>query len=110
MESIFWHTGENDTYFGPYAQNYSTRMKQLIDQTRLDLKLPDLPWFISEQHKDAPWQNMDTVNAGLNEIAVSDPRVTIIKTSHLPHAQHHFGTKGTLLLGEEMADTLLKHR
>ncbi|MBC7967715.1 MAG: hypothetical protein H7Z17_17515 [Fuerstia sp.] len=110
VESIFWHTGENDTYFDPYAQNYSKWLKQLIDRTRLDLKLPDLPWFISEQHKDAPWQNIDMVNSGLNEMAVSDSRITIIKTSHLPHAQHHFGTKGTLLLGEEFAESYLKQR
>jgi hypothetical protein len=110
MEGIFWHTGENDTYYGPYARNYSMWLKQLIDQTRLDLKLPDLPWFITEQHKDAPWRNMDMVNAGLNELAVSDSTITMIKTSHLPHAPHHFGTKGTLLLGEEMAEAYLRRR
>jgi len=109
VEGIFWHTGENDTYFEPYARDYAKWMKQLVDQTRLDLKLPDLPWFISEQHTDAPWRNMDIVNAGLNEMAVSDPRITILRTSHLPHAQHHFGTAGTLLLGEEMANAYLKN-
>ena len=108
VEGIFWHTGENDTYFGPYAQNYSKWMKQLIDRARLDLKLPDLTWYISEQHKDAPWGNMDMVNAGLNEMSVSDRQITIIRTSHLPHGPHHFGTTGTLLLGEEMANAYLK--
>jgi hypothetical protein len=103
LEAIFWHTGENDTYFGPYAQNYAKSMKQVIDQSRLDLKQPELPWFISEQHKNAPWKNMDSVNAALNEMARDDRHVTIIKTSHLPHERHHFGTQGTLLLGEEMA-------
>lgn len=108
LEGIFWHTGENDTYFGPYSQNYAKWMKQLIDQVRLDLKLPNLRWFISEQHKDAPWRNMEMVNAGLNEMADSDPQIAIIKTSHLPHAPHHFGTEGTLRLGEEMANAWLK--
>lgn len=108
LEGIFWHTGENDTYFGPYSQNYAKWMKELIEQTRRDLKQPELPWFISEQHKNAPWRNMDSVNAALNEMARSDPRIKIIKTSHMPHAQHHFGTKGTLLLGEEMANAYLQ--
>ena len=36
--------------------------------------------------------------------------ITIIKTSELPHARLHFGTKGTLLLGEGMADAYLKNR
>ena len=110
LEGIFWHTGENDTYFGPYSQNNAKWMKQLIDQTRVDLKQPDLAWFISEQHKHAPWRNIEPVNAALNELARTDPRITIIKTSELPHARLHFGTKGTLLLGEEMADAYLQKR
>ncbi len=110
LEGIFWHTGENDTYFGPYANNNAIWMKQLIDQTRADLKQPDLAWFISEQHKNAPWRNIEPVNAALNELARTDPRITIIKTSELPHARLHFGTKGTLFLGEVMADSYLKKR
>ena len=108
LDGIFWHTGENDTYFGPYSQNNAKWMKQLIDQTRADLKQSDLQWFISEQHKHAPWRNIDPVNAALNELARIDPHITIIKTSELPHARLHFGTKGTLLLGEAMADAYLK--
>ncbi len=110
VEGIFWHTGENDTYFGSYAQNNAKWLKQLIDQLRADLKQPDLPCFITEQHKDAPWRNIDLINTALHEMARGDAHITIIKTSHLPHAKHHFGTKGTLLLGETMADVYLKSR
>lgn len=108
LEGIFWHTGENDTYFGPYSQNNAKWLKQLIDQTRVDLEQPELAWFISEQHKDAPWRNIEPVNAALNELARHDSHITIIKTSALPHARLHFGNKGTLLLGEEMAQGYLK--
>lgn len=80
----------------------------MIDQLRVDLKQPDLRWFITEQHQAAPWRNSDLINATLHEMARGDAQVTIIKTSHLPHAKHHFGTKGTLLLGETMADVYLK--
>jgi len=110
LEGIFWHTGENDTYFGPYSRNYAKWMKQLIEQSRIDLKQPNLQWFISEQHKDAIWKNMDAVNAALETMAQFDHHVMIIKTSHLPHARLHFGTRGTLMLGEEMADAYLKAR
>ena len=104
IEGIFWHTGENDTYFGPYSQNIAKWLKELIDQTRADLKQPFLTWFISQQHKNSPWGNVDAVNAALNELARTDPCIAIIKTSELPHARLHFGTRGTLMLGEKMAD------
>ncbi len=108
LDGIFWHTGENDSYFGPYSQNNAMWMKQLIVQTRADLKEPDLDWFISEQHKDAPWRNIEPVNAALSELTRTDSHITIIKTSQLPHARLHFGTRGTLLLGEAMANAYLK--
>lgn len=108
IAGVFWHPGENDTFFGPYAQNNAKWTKELIDQLRSDLQQPDLPWFISEQHKNAPWRNMESVNAALNELATKDAHITIIKTDHLPHAKHHFGTQGTLQLGEEMANAYLK--
>lgn len=82
----------------------------MIDQLRVDLKQPGLPRFITEQHTDAPWRNMDAVNTALVEMARGDAQITIIKTSHLPHARHHFDTEGTLLLGQTMADACLKKR
>lgn len=110
LEGIFWHTGENDTWFGPYANDNAKWMKQLIDQTRVDLQQPELAWFITEQHKKSPWRNIDPVNAALQAMASTDSHITIIKTSELPHARLHFGTQGTLLLGEKMADAYLKQR
>lgn len=108
LEGVFWHPGENDTFFGPYAQKQSQWLKQLIDQTRVDLKQPDLRWFISKQHQSAPWGHLELVNTALDELAKTDARITIIETSHLPHGRHHFGTKGTLALGDEMAAVYLK--
>jgi len=110
LEGIFWHTGENDTDFGPYAQNNAQWLKRLIDQTRVDFDQPDLDWFVSEQHKTAPWRNIESVNAALNELAGADRHLTIIPASELPHARVHFGTEGTLVLGEAMADAYLNKR
>jgi hypothetical protein len=110
LEGVFWHTGENDTYFGPYAQNNAKWMKQLIDQVRVDLGQPDLMWFISGQHNRSPWRNIEKVNSALNALAKTEPKVMIIKTTELPHARLHFGTKGTLLLGDAMADAYLKQQ
>ena len=108
LAGVFWHPGENDTYFGPYQQKYAAWMKDLITQVRRDLQQPALPWFISEQHPRAIWRNMEALNAALNMMAQSEQRVFLIKTAHLPHGRLHFGTQGTLLLGEELAQAYLR--
>ncbi|MBS0265883.1 MAG: hypothetical protein JSS02_28390 [Planctomycetes bacterium] len=108
LEAVFWHTGENDTFFGPYAQNYAKGLQPLIEQVRLDLQQPGLPWVISEQHPKAPWKNMDAVNAGLRELAKTVPHVTTVDTTPLPHGKNFFGTAGTLALGQSLAEAYLK--
>ena len=110
LGGIFRHTGENDAYFGPYSQNNAEWMKQLIDRVRVDLDLSDIRLFITEHHMDAPWGNAEIVNSAMTKMAANDSRVTKIKTSDLPHAKHHFGTRGTLFLGETMADAFLANR
>lgn len=110
IEGVFWHTGENDTYFDPYFRNYAAWMQTLIAQVRLDFKQPALPWFISEQHPRAIWKNSETINSALRAMAQSEKDVFVIKTSHLPHERLFFGTKGTLQLGDELAQAYLQRR
>ena len=104
-EGIFWHPGENDTYF--YARSYAAWLKALITQVRQDLDQPTLPWFVSEQHPKAIWKNMAVLNASLRELAQTDKQLVIVKTENLPHQRVHFGTQGTILLGEELAKAYL---
>ena len=110
LEGVFWHTGENDTYYEPYFRNYAAWMQTLIAQVRLDFKQPALPWFISEQHPGAIWKNSAPINSTLRTLAQSEKDVFVIQTSHLPHERLFFGTKGTLLLGDELAQAYLKRR
>ena len=53
---------------------------------------------------------MEAINASLNGMAQPEQKVFVIPTAHLPHERLHFGTRGTLLLGEELAQAYLKSR
>ena len=109
-EGFFWHPGENDTYFASYLKNYAGWMKSLVAQVRQDLGQLALPWFVSEQHPKAIWKNMEALNASLRELATTDKQLVIVKTEHLPHQRVHFGTQGTLLLGEALARAYQERR
>lgn len=108
VAGVFWHLGENDTYFGPYAQNLGNWLQELIEATRRDWETPTLRWFISEQHPRSPWGQVAKVNAALQQLAEKDPRCVVIPTADLPHQRRHFGTEGTLRLGDRYAEQYLK--
>lgn len=103
LEGVFWHTGENDTYFTPYQRNYAEGMRRLIAEIRLNFKNQSLRWFISEQHPAAIWKNVAEINGALRTLARTETGVFVVPTAHLPYERTHFGTKSTLLLGEEFA-------
>ncbi len=102
LEGVWWHPGENDTFFGPYVENHAKWLQRLIDQSRVELDAPDLRWFISEQHPQFRWPHVERVNTQLIRMSESDPRITLIKTAQLPCQSFLWGTEGTLRLGQEM--------
>lgn len=104
-EAVFWHPGENDTYF--YHRQYAGWLKTLIGQLRQDLSQPTLPWIVSEQHPKSPWRNVATLNASLRELAQNERALVIVPTDSLPHQRVHFGTEGTVRLGEALARAYL---
>jgi hypothetical protein len=110
LAGVFWHVGENDTFFDPYLRKQAEWMRRLIARVRLDLGEPGLPWFISEQHPRSPWKNIEAVNRAIEEVASAESGVYRVPTAQLPHERLHFGTRGTLMLGEAMAEAYLQHR
>jgi len=107
IPAIFWHCSENDRALDWMANKYAGRLKVFIDATRRDLKLPNLKWIITEQpilpQSFARKRKLYDVNHDLEAMAAADPNIRFVKTSHLPHHLVLFGTEGTLLLGDEMA-------
>jgi hypothetical protein len=104
LEGIGWTTGENDSFFPPYAHHNAAAMQRLVERTRAGLQVPHLRWVIAAQHEKSPWGNVAAVNAGLNDLARTDPDIVVVDTSHLPYLRAQYGTEGTLRLGETLAD------
>jgi hypothetical protein len=85
-------------------------MRTLITRVREDFKEPGLPWFLSEQHPASPWKNIDVMNQAIGNLTQSTDFVYRVPTAHLPHERLHFGTRGTLLLGEALAQAYLDRK
>jgi hypothetical protein len=84
-----------------------------VNQSREDLGLPGLRWFVSQQPPtDDEQVNEIDVTARIEEVAAADPYLIHIKAFDLPPQEKQLvlDTKGVVALGELLARTWLENR
>ena len=99
--------------FSPFRQRAAERLRSVIAQSRKDLAMPKLRWFISQQLPT----NHESVNeidvvTDIDELASADENIYHIKTFRLPKQEKKLvlDTAGIVALGELMAEGFLKQR
>ena len=110
---IFYHVGENDMSFGPFRKNAATHVASMIKQARIDLDMPDLQWFISQQPPtDDKSVNQIDVVKDFVDLAESDPNVYHTKAFDPlgREKQLVISTSGIVRLGWRMANIYLKYQ
>ncbi|MSR48402.1 MAG: hypothetical protein EXS13_15305, partial [Planctomycetes bacterium] len=110
LAGVFYHLGENDMSFPPYREQAAARLAALVAQSRTDLGLPALRWFVSQQQPtdDASVNGID-VTADLAKLAAADPNLIHFKAFKLPKQEEPLvlTTAGIVALGEAIADRYL---
>jgi hypothetical protein len=110
LAGIFYHLGENDMSMGSYRKNAAKWLQSMIAQSRRDLAMPSLRWFVSQQpptdHKDV---NDIDVTAMLERVAAADRGLIHIKAFDLPRQEKKLviDTCGIVELGELIASRYL---
>jgi hypothetical protein len=113
LAGIFYHLGENDMSFGPYREQSVRWLKSLVTQSRKDLGMPTLKWYVSQQRPtDDKSVNAIDVTGALAKLAAADPNLIHIQVFDLPGAEQKLviTTAGIAALGEVLADSYLKLR
>ena len=96
----------------PYRRKAPEWLQSTITQSRLDLKLPKLRWFISQQpptdHKNV---NSIDVTAEFEKLAAADEWAIHIKAFDLPKQDKQLvlDTAGIVRLGELLAEASRQH-
>ncbi|MEO0651393.1 MAG: sialate O-acetylesterase [Planctomycetota bacterium] len=122
LAGVLWQQGSNDMLNPTFAAAYGANLAALIERLRSDLSEPDLAWYVGALSDKSIWgvdgarANMQILREQQLQVVAADPRVHFVPTSHLafkfnvpqlkPH--FHFGTEGTLQLGEAHADAYLE--
>ncbi len=113
LAGIFYHVGENDMSFGPYRRDASKWLRSIIAQSRQDLAIPRLKWYVSEQPPtEEKGLNSIDVTSDIDAIAAADPDCIHIKVFNLPPQPEKLvlTTAGIVELGERLAQSYIEHR
>ena len=106
LAGVFYHVGENDMSFFPYRRDAAKWLQATIAQSRKDLEMPALRWFVSQQPPtDDKSVNQLDVTGELAELARGDTGVYHIKAFDLPQQREKLviTTEGIVRLGEVLA-------
>jgi hypothetical protein len=111
LAGIFYHLGENDMSFYPYRKQAAERLAALVTQSRVDLELPELRWFVSQQPPtDHENVNKVDVTADLEKLAEADANLIHIQAFDLAGREQNLviTAKGIVELGELLAKAFLE--
>lgn len=113
LAGIFYHVGENDMAYGPYRKAAAQWLQSTVAQSRQDLGLPSLKWYVSQQpHTDEAGRNPLDLTTDLAAIAAADPGFLHLKAFDLPPQREKLviTTAGIVRLGEFLAQSYLERR
>ena len=113
LAGVFYHLGENDMSFGPYRKDAPKRLQSFVAQSRQDLGLPALKWFVSQQPPtDDKRVNDIDVTRELEKLAAADENLIHTKAFDLPKQEKKIviTTEGIVVLGRVIARSYLENR
>ena len=110
LAGIFYHMGENDMSFMPFRRDSATRVGLMVKQSRIDLGVKNLHWFVSQQ----PPTNTKDLNkhdavAPMEQLAETDADLVHIKAFDLPKQPERLllDSRGVVALGLKLADSYI---
>jgi hypothetical protein len=113
LAGIFYHVGENDMAYGPYRKDAAQWLQSTVVQSRTDLAMPSLKWYVSQQSPtDDKGLNAIDVTLNLEAIATADPAFIHLKAFNLPAQDEKLviTSAGIVQLGKLLAQCYLEHQ
>ena len=106
LAGIVYHVGENDMSMPPYRRDAPSRLNEMIVQSRTDLELPSLAWYVSQQ---PPTRNerVDAIDvrSAIAKVCSEDPNTHLNFVEGFPEQEKQLvlDSEGILFLGVQMA-------
>lgn len=110
LDGICYHVGENDTAWMPFRQGAAQRTAQIVSQLRVDLTMPELNWYISQQPPvDDERVNSFDVTAAFQEKFADDSFTYHLPLNDLPAQEKKLvlDEAGIIHLGNRLAEAVL---
>ena len=113
LAGVFYHVGENEMSMHPYRRQAASWLQATVAQSRLDLSMPTLKWFVSQQPPtDEKGVNSIDVTGEIEKLAAADDHLVHIKAFALPPQEKKLviDTAGIVELGRLIADAWLANQ
>ncbi|MCH8192820.1 MAG: hypothetical protein IIA65_02245 [Planctomycetes bacterium] len=113
LARVFYHVGENEMSMPSYRKNVAKWLHATVAQSRQDLALPSLKWYVTQQPPtDDERVNAIDVTTALEKLAAADGNLIHIKAFGLPKQEKKLviDTAGIIRLGELAAEAYLKQQ
>lgn len=110
LAGILYHVGENEMSMPPYRRQAADWLRSTVEQSRTDLGLPNLRWYVSQQRPtDHERVNQIDVVQAIARVAAADDNLIHIRTFDVPEQPKRlvFDTAGIVWLGQRIADSYL---
>jgi hypothetical protein len=114
LAGMFWLQGESDTNESTVAANYGLNLAEFVQDLRQDLDAATLKFFATEINGNTPVlagrSEVGVVNAGMMELANTDPNVYFIPTMDITDGFAdgiHYSADQNILIGQRWASAYL---
>lgn len=97
--------------WGPFRQGAPERIMSLVNQSRVELEMPSLKWFVSQQPPtDDQSVNQIDVDAMLKQRFDQDEHLVHLRISDLPPQEKQLviNTDGIIALGDQLAEAYVE--
>jgi len=108
LAGMCWMQGEKDASELDLANAYETNLTNFINDLRLKLQLPNLPFVIGMIENSVGWPYRAEVRQAEINVSQNLANIGIFDTYGLPSDNYHFNTQGKIQLGHLFASTIIQ--
>jgi hypothetical protein len=107
IKGMLWMQGESDAMNTSMANNYEKNLKNLIEDIRKEVAVPDMPFIAANIDEQTTWTSYKIVNTAMNNLTTKMTNVITFPTKGFKTDKIHYQNEGMIALGDAFANAII---